>query len=269
MINLANMKKTLFIVFFIVICGSISSQNITNFTLTDTKGKTHDLYSYLSQKRAVVLDFFLATCGNCATFVPMLEQLYQDYGLNTEWVVVLSMECSDTALSAVEDWKTVNGGTYPSIGGPQAKSYWESNWKPILGGAFNQVITLIPHPSGQPQNALIDYMNIGMVDPSDMTQLRYSLTNNGFHQGILNNDQERNIHIYPNPSKGILNIKTNFEDLQQIIIRNALGQTIKEFSTAGITKEAFQIDLSEFGNGLYFVEVKGNDDVFQTKIILQ
>lgn len=268
MINLATMTKTLFIVFFIVLCGSISSQNITNFTLTDTQGKTHDLHSYLSQKKAVVLDFFLATCGNCATFVPMLEQLYQDYGQNTGWVIVISMECSDTALSAVDDWKTVNGGTYPSIGGPQAKSYWENNWKPVLGGAFNQVVTLIPHPSGQPQNALIDYMNIGMVDPSDMTQLRYSLTSNGFHIGLPENNNKNTALIYPNPSKGLVNINSTIENLQKIIVRNTMGQSVKEFSVKN-PQEIIQIDLSGFNKELYFIELKSKSEVFQTKIILQ
>jgi hypothetical protein len=65
--------------------------------------------------------------------------------------------------------------------------------------------------------------------------------------------QNLGLHIYPNPSTGILNIELNatLEKPLSISIRDALGRTVKQLSLSASTK----IDLSDVKEGIYFLQV--------------
>lgn len=57
---------------------------------------------------------------------------------------------------------------------------------------------------------------------------------------------DSNVSVYPNPTNGIVNI--NAEGLKNIVVMNALGQVVSE------TVEN-QIDLSQFGTGLFMLRI--------------
>ena len=265
------MKKTILIALVLIFWNiSLFSQNITNFNLTDTYGNPHDLYSYLSKKQAVILDFFLVTCGNCAAFVPELEKIYQDYGQNTKWLIVLSMECLDTTDAAINAWKQASGGTYPSIGGSGAKSYWQNNWYPLLGGTFNQLVVIIPDQYGQPQNSTIDFMNIGLMDANKMTQLLYSLTSHGFHTGINNKDSKNNnINIFPNPSDNscMLTFEKSNEKIISYEVYSSIGKRVSNKQIPD-KKDFTNIDTYCLDNGSYFIKVQTNKSTKTLKLII-
>lgn len=265
------MKKILLIILALAFSQAVISQSVVNFNLTDTKGTNHDLYSYLQKRQAVVLDFFFATCGNCATFVPMLEQIYQSYGQNTAWVKVVSVECTDTAASAVDAWKLVNGGTYPSIAGSAGKSYWETNWVPTYGGAVNQVYVIIPDPYGQPQNSYVDFFNIGLMDSLDVVQLVYSLTSNGFHAGIdYTSPENQSILIYPNPATNFCNIRFNEIPEDEILIEvfNLIGQKVISEHHHLTTNANIKLEIGNLVDGNYIVKIQGNSIVKNLKLQL-
>ncbi|MBO7074878.1 MAG: choice-of-anchor J domain-containing protein [Bacteroidales bacterium] len=60
------------------------------------------------------------------------------------------------------------------------------------------------------------------------------------------NEIDGNVRVYPNPTNGIVNI--NAEGLKNIVVMNTLGQ--KVFETA-----ENQIDLSQFGTGLFMLRI--------------
>jgi len=60
------------------------------------------------------------------------------------------------------------------------------------------------------------------------------------------------INIYPNPSKGIVNIKSNISLTGEIVIRNSIGQLLQRNSIVESMNK--QIDLSGFPKGVYFIE---------------
>lgn len=71
---------------------------------------------------------------------------------------------------------------------------------------------------------------------------------------------ESNVSIFPNPTNGIINIDA--EGLEKVTVMNTLGQII--FSNSGT-----QIDLSKYGQGLYFVQIQTDKGITTEKIIVK
>ena len=69
---------------------------------------------------------------------------------------------------------------------------------------------------------------------------------------------DSNVSIYPNPTNGIVNI--NAEGVINIVVMNALGQVVFE------TVEN-QIDLSQFGNGLFMLRIETESGVSVQRIM--
>lgn len=89
------------------------------------------------------------------------------------------------------------------------------------------------------------------------------LTHN-FTVGNLNTKENKldNLSIFPNPAKGLLNIKSESR-LEKILIRDALGKQIyfEEGNFTGIKK----INTQSFSKGIYFITL--TDDKLQTKTL--
>jgi hypothetical protein len=77
-------------------------------------------------------------------------------------------------------------------------------------------------------------------------------------QEIVNDGLE----VYPNPTNGLAKIQTEINE--QISIYNAAGKLI--FSDAALTN-SFEIDLSGFENGLYFITAVSADAFRSAKVI--
>ena len=87
-------------------------------------------------------------------------------------------------------------------------------------------------------------------------------------QNILAIDEaESSFHtsIYPNPTKGIFNIRTDANKLE-VEISNLMGELI---TTATIRNGLQQINLANQAKGIYFVKLKSGNKTEQRKIIVQ
>ena len=73
---------------------------------------------------------------------------------------------------------------------------------------------------------------------------------------------EKNIHIFPNPTNGLIHIESNnrFEFLE-ITLYNALGKTIK------INLSNENIDLSDISSGIYFLIIRTSKGMITKKIM--
>ncbi|TXB66807.1 S8 family serine peptidase [Vicingus serpentipes] len=65
--------------------------------------------------------------------------------------------------------------------------------------------------------------------------------------------------VFPNPTTGKIAIKSD-EMIEYITLKNVLGETLKKFNTV-------QLDISNYPNGVYFIEVKTKNGVFSTKLL--
>ena len=77
-----------------------------------------------------------------------------------------------------------------------------------------------------------------------------TVTNN---LGNIDFSKETALHVYPNPAKNVLNIKTNHFEITSITVFNNVGQTV--FSAAGNPQT---IDISNFSSGIYILQANGD-----------
>lgn len=72
---------------------------------------------------------------------------------------------------------------------------------------------------------------------------------------------EGNFDVFPNPTSGILNIKG--ERMNQITVYNILGSRMKTYEVNG---NEFELDVSNYGNGVYFIAIVSNNKQVVKKI---
>lgn len=74
-----------------------------------------------------------------------------------------------------------------------------------------------------------------------------------------------NIHVYPNPVKGSLNIRSAF-DLQLIEVIDMHGRQVKRFHPID---KSDQINLADLSNGVYGLRIYSSEGILTRKILIQ
>lgn len=89
-----------------------NGSTVADFTVTDTQGHTHNLYTYTAQGKYVMLDFFFTTCGPCQATQPYFSQLHETYGCNAGGLVVLSINQGVNNNAQVIAYENTYGGSF-------------------------------------------------------------------------------------------------------------------------------------------------------------
>lgn len=87
--------------------------------------------------------------------------------------------------------------------------------------------------------------------------------------GALNIKQIKNeseINIFPNPTKGMVNIENN-QDIESLVVYNSTGHLV--YSNTINTKGIIQIDASQFPKGIYYIRMQINGEYSNSKFIVQ
>lgn len=71
---------------------------------------------------------------------------------------------------------------------------------------------------------------------------------------------DSNVCVYPNPTKGIVNVEV--EGLKGVVVINSIGQIVIETVDN-------QIDLSQFGSGIFMIRIETENGVITQKMVLQ
>ncbi len=91
--------------------------------------------------------------------------------------------------------------------------------------------------------------------------------------GIDKNPAISSVEVFPNPIQDVANIKMNMQKATDvnITVYNTLGQVItNEKVTYQATGEVVKsIDVSTFNKGLYFIEVKTQNETFKQKVLIK
>ena len=83
----------------------------------------------------------------------------------------------------------------------------------------------------------------------------------------IKNEMKTMFSIYPNPSSGIIQIKSGIKMKGNIDIYNASGIKIKSFSNKSL--EEANLDLTSVSKGVYWIHIKYKDGEKQMKLILE
>ena len=76
-------------------------------------------------------------------------------------------------------------------------------------------------------------------------------------------NQASSLKLYPNPSNGQITIE--LEGMQKVMVCNVLGQALLNKE---INIDHLQLDLSGFGNGLYWLQVTSQNGVITRPFVL-
>ncbi len=134
---------------------------------------------------------------------------------------------------------------------------------PILGAFIN------PNPQNQSgANYQTEVTDLKTWIASRAGWMDWAITGHCPIIGVEENNHEKAIVIYPNPSTGIFNIKwiTGTGNSSTINFCNVLGKTV---FISSINHESLLVDLSSQPKGIYFYQLSNNGHTESGKIIIQ
>ena len=111
----------------------------------------------------------------------------------------------------------------------------------------------------------MDKMVLRRTDVSDTTAFNLNNPESTCYDASLstNDIKKKELKIYPNPTKGKIEIR-NLSSNSNLIISNILGATIKKINTNNSTEI---IDISDLKSGVYFISNSDKNNRFVKKII--
>lgn len=109
--------KTFLLVASLLISVNIFAQQVHDFTVTDTDGVTHNIYSdHLDQGQTVVIKVFFVACPPCNSIAPSVQNLYESWGegqYDVEFMEITTSAGDDDM--DVQTYKNTHGLTFPGI----------------------------------------------------------------------------------------------------------------------------------------------------------
>ena len=82
---------------------------------------------------------------------------------------------------------------------------------------------------------------------------------------VKENNLDNSISIYPNPTNGKIQISNTKNKVQEVGVYNMLGERLYSFSNS--QSSSLEIDLSTQQNGVYFIEIKSENEIVFKKVI--
>ena len=141
---------------------------------------------------------------------------------------------------------------------------FDGNNYTVIGYADGDATSYVDHDI-QNRDQYYKVTAVNTVSGGETCESDYAMAVDGIHNYVhLTTDGidevDINVKIYPNPTNGIVNI--NAEGIKNVIVVNSLGQIVCE------TVEN-QIDLSQFGNGLFMLRITTENGVSVQKIMVR
>ena len=102
--------------------------------------------------------------------------------------------------------------------------------------------------------------NLTTVGSEDIFICKLSVATTGFADVIVNG----NVRVFPNPADNLVYIYNPGVDNATVVIRNQLGQ---EVFKQEMQAEQIAVDISSLSTGLFFLEIKNNQEVYIEQII--
>jgi thiol-disulfide isomerase/thioredoxin len=272
------MKRFLLSFFAIASMAALSAQvtnynvgaTVTNFTVTDSDGNPHDLYSYTAEGKYVLLDFFFVACVPCQTTTPIFNEFYDKYGCNAGDVICISMNSGSDTDAEVNLFKEQFGGPFnhaPAISADGGAGAVTSNF----GIAAYPTFTLIG-----PDNTML---NTDIWPLSGVETLENALPNGSGVTAMpcsVNVDELETaisgVSMFPNPTDGLVTMTYTLNDAQNVRISlfNLVGAEVAVIMNQRQMAGTHRLvrDFSELASGIYLLHLQnGSTQVTQRLVI--
>lgn len=261
------MKKILLLSFALLFVASMLNAQTTamNFNRPDCNGNQRHLFADLDSGKAVILEFFMQSCGACITAGSKLETmksalLAQYPGKIKSYAIGYSNYYSSASIAS---WVSTNSFTsIPMDSGAAQVAYYGGMGMPtivILGGGTAHTLLHAPY--------------VGFLT-SDTTTMASSIRTFLNSTGIQNTNADLfSFSVFPNPSDEKLNVTLEIKSPGSLKLEllNIVGQKVAEIvelgSQVGTVKRSFSV--VDFPSGIYFLQGELNGQTFLEKVTVQ
>lgn len=223
---------------------------VDDFTVIDTNGGEHNLYSYLADGKYVYLDFFFDTCAPCEITTPIFNEFYDKYGCGEGDVICISMNNGTDTNAEVEAFQDMFGGPFnhaPAISSEGGAGDVDNNFGILAYPTFCLI---------GPDNTLLENQ-IGMMVSDINVALFESTFPTGFEPPVLacslgiSDASTFDFTLYPTVSNGSFTIGLSEEVRSQVTIYDFSGKLI---FYGNYDSRTVQLDLT-ISAGTYFVSI--------------
>jgi hypothetical protein len=255
--------------------STVTGSSLTpNYLMNSTLDPANNLFYITSEYYSDTLYGFNLTTGN----IDVRKRLSCNFSFTvpTYYQPQLEFSCSDASLYAMVKFN-MNSMMYLSKVNISTGVVTVLSSNPISKNSLGAK-TLDPVTKNYFSTNVPDSLYLTDLTTGNLT-VKNSLTNSGYwissieHEklcsqtGILTHNENKSpIQLYPNPSSGILNITTDANDIDVVMI-NSLGQSV--FSQH-LDHGTNQIHFKNLAPGLYFCIVKQNNKIVDnTKLLIE
>lgn len=233
-----------------------------NYAFTDCAGNAQEIFSDLDAGKALIVEFFMTSCGSCITAGGKLESMKAD--LMAEFPGMIKSYAfgytNSYTCTTVNNWVTTNGFTsVPSDSGATQVAYYGGMGMPtivILGGGTAHSVLGTP------------YIGFTTSDTTTMAaDIRAFLTGTGVKE---NANSITELAVYPNPASSQLTIsfsliknsdvKVDVLDLTGRLIATVMNET----APSGTVNKT--VSTGSMAEGNYIVRITANGVVSQQKL---
>lgn len=242
---------------------SYAQTTAMNFNRPDCNGNMQHLFGDLDAGNAVIIEFFMQSCGSCVTAGDKLEAMKADLlaefpGKIKSYAIgyTNTYNCLSNA-----NWVSSNGYTsIPMDSGEAQVAYYGGMGMPtivVLGGGSTHAVL------GTPYDGFVT------SDTAKMAADIRSFLNPAAGVNCIKTDIQP-LQFYPNPSNDLLNFSGNFKENSalKIDIIDLAGKQVatplNEKTNAGYFKKSFS--TSSLPNGSYLIRIKTNDNISTYKL---
>lgn len=256
---------TIFTTFLVTIWFQSKAQTTAmNFIRNDCNGNPRHLFADLNAGNAVIIEFFMTSCGSCTTAGQKLESmksnlLLQYPGKIKSYAIAYNNSYSQ---STINNWVTSNGfSAFPMDSGALQVAYYGGMGMPtivIVAGASHQLL-------GSP------YIGFSTSDTTVMASNIRTFFNTltGVNEVI---SPVSELNLFPNPSSSELNVKFILKESSEVVIDilDLSGRLVvnlaKEKAQAGSNSCFYRTDM--LATGSYLIRIRLNAFFSTQKLII-
>ncbi len=135
---------------------------------------------------------------------------------------------------------------------------------PVGGGTYQPQDALAAFNGENPQGTwTLTVEDVYFWDGGSLNSWGLEICMNSTVVGIDNIKPSKNIAVYPNPAKGVLNI-SGLQNNSNVVITDVSGKTIANYL---INNNQTSIDIHDFSSGVYFIRISNDELIYVTKFM--